>query len=42
MWSGLLWMKYVVIFSGILMTLTFSVAAVLVLYQLSKKTVTVN
>ncbi|HCO86023.1 MAG TPA: hypothetical protein DIT95_21190, partial [Arenibacter sp.] len=42
MWSGLLWMKYVVILSGILMTLTFSVAALLVLYQLCKKTVTVN
>lgn len=33
MWSGTLWMKYVVIFSGILMTLTFTFSAVLVLYQ---------
>ena len=24
MWSGLLWMKYVIMFSGILMTITFS------------------
>ena len=42
MWSGLLWMKYVVILSGILMTLTYSIAALLVIYQLCKKTVTVN
>lgn len=38
MWSGILWMKYVVIFSGILMTLTFTVSSLLVLYQLFQKT----
>lgn len=37
MWSGVLWMKYVVIFSGILMTITFAVSAFLVLYQLALK-----
>ncbi|MCK0190776.1 hypothetical protein [Arenibacter sp. F20364] len=42
MWTGLLWMKYVVIFSGFLMTLTYSLAALLVIYQLCKKSVTVN
>ncbi|WP_375326136.1 hypothetical protein [Flagellimonas sp. GZD32] len=33
MWSGISWMKYVVIFSGILMTLTFVASASLVLWQ---------
>ena len=37
LWKGVLWMKYVVIFSGILMTATFTVAAVLVLAQLLRK-----
>ncbi len=35
LWSGILWMKYVVIFSGILMTLTFAASAIVVLYQLT-------
>ena len=39
LWTGLLWMKYVVIFSGILMTLTFSISVILVLQQLAKKRV---
>lgn len=34
LWTGVLWMKYVVIFSGVLMTLTFMISSVLVLYQL--------
>ena len=37
LWSGVLWMKYVVIFSGILMTMTFTVSAIAVLYQLTLK-----
>jgi len=37
LWKGLLWMKYIVIFSGFLMTTTFTVSAVLVLYQLAFK-----
>ncbi|GGW26961.1 hypothetical protein [Arenibacter certesii] len=41
MWSGWLWMKYVVMFSGFLMTLTFSVSAILVVYQLFLKPSTV-
>jgi hypothetical protein len=36
-WTGVLWMKYVVIFSGFLMTATFSFSAILVLYQLTLK-----
>lgn len=36
-WSGVLWMKYVVMFSGFLMTITFTISAVLVLYQLTLK-----
>lgn len=34
LWSGILWMKYVVLFSGILMTATFTVSSLSVLYQL--------
>lgn len=36
-WSGVLWMKYVVIFSGFLMTLTFVISTIIVLYQLVTK-----
>ncbi|APQ18243.1 hypothetical protein [Maribacter hydrothermalis] len=35
LWSGFLWFKYVVILSGILMTLTFTISALIVLYQLT-------
>lgn len=34
LWTGVLWMKYVVIFSGFLMTATFTISVILVLYQL--------
>ena len=34
LWTGLLWMKYVVIFSGFLMTATFTISALVVIYQL--------
>jgi len=37
LWTGLLWMKYVVIFSGFLMTATFTVSSIVVLYQLTLK-----
>lgn len=37
LWNGFFWMKYVVVFSGILMTLTYTASALLVLLQLSKK-----
>ncbi len=37
LWTGILWMKYVVIFSGFLMTATFTISAILVLYQLTLK-----
>lgn len=33
-WSGLTWMKYVVIISGILMTISFTAAASIILFQL--------
>ncbi len=36
-WSGMLWMKYIVVFSGVLMTATFVFSSLLVLYQLTKK-----
>ncbi len=34
LWSGQLWMRYVVMFSGILMTLTFTASATIILMQL--------
>tara|TARA_R110000868_G_scaffold14075_1_gene65667 strand:- start:24407 stop:24907 length:501 start_codon:yes stop_codon:yes gene_type:complete len=37
LWKGILWMKYLVIFSGILMTLSFTIGALLVLHQLIVK-----
>ena len=39
LWSGMLWMRYIVMFSGILMTLTFTVSVIVILRQLfiSKK-----
>ena len=37
LWSGMLWMKYIVMFSGILMTLTFTLSVIIVLKQLLKK-----
>lgn len=39
MWSGLLWMKYVVILSGFLMTSSFGISVIIVLYQLIRKPV---
>jgi len=37
LWTGILWMKYVVMFSGFLMTATFVVSAMLVLIQSLRK-----
>jgi hypothetical protein len=37
LWSGVLWMKYVVIFSGFLMTMTFAISTIIVLHQLALK-----
>lgn len=37
MWSGVLWFKYVVMFSGTLLTLTYTIAAFLIFIQLFKK-----
>lgn len=37
LWTGLLWMKYVVMFSGILMTLTFTTSIFIILKQLLQK-----
>ncbi len=39
LWKGLLWMKYIVIFSGILMTLTFTFSIFIILIQLFSKKV---
>jgi len=35
LWSGISWFKYIVIVSGILMTTTYTVSAMIVLYQLT-------
>ncbi|SFW29171.1 hypothetical protein [Cellulophaga fucicola] len=40
LWSGMLWMKYVVMVSGMLMTLTFTMSVLVVLLQLFKKQAT--
>ncbi len=37
MWKGVLWMKYVVLISGIVMTIVFIISAGMVLFQLMKK-----
>ena len=37
LWKGILWMKYVVMLSGIVMTLVFIVSAFSILFQLTKK-----
>ena len=37
LWSGLLWMKYIVMISGILMTLTFTFSILVILNQLFQK-----
>ena len=43
LWSGVLWFKYIVLFSGILMTISFVVSTLLVLFQLlTKNTESVN
>lgn len=34
LWSGLTWMRYIVMFSGVLMTLTFTASMVIILGQL--------
>ncbi len=37
LWTGLIWMKYIVMFSGTLMTLSFILSVVIVLKQLFQK-----
>ena len=37
LWCGILWMKYIVMFSGILMTLTFTISILIILKQLLQK-----
>lgn len=37
LWNGMLWMKYIVMFSGLLMTLTYTFSALIILYQLFQK-----
>ncbi len=37
MWAGVLWFKYVIIFSGTLLTITFILSTLLILIQLFKK-----
>lgn len=42
LWKGMLWMKYVVIFSGTLMTLSFTLSIVIILFQLFQNQKTTN
>ncbi len=37
LWKGMIWVKYIVMFSGIFMTLTFSVSVLVILFQVTKK-----
>ena len=37
LWKGILWFKYIVMFSGLLMTLTFTVSVLIIFSQLLKK-----
>lgn len=37
MWSGVLWFKYVIMLSGILMTATFTASVLIILFQLMRK-----
>jgi hypothetical protein len=37
MWAGVLWFKYIIICSGILLTITFTTSAILIITQLFKK-----
>jgi len=37
MWTGVIWMKYIVMFSGTLMTLSFLLSVVIILKQLFEK-----
>jgi hypothetical protein len=37
LWKGMLWMTYIVMFSGMLMTLSFTLSVVIILKQLLKK-----
>jgi len=37
LWKGMLWMKYIVMFSGTLMTLSYTVSIFIILIQLLKK-----
>jgi hypothetical protein len=37
LWKGMLWMKYVVMLSGMLMTLSYSLSIVLIFWGLTKK-----
>ncbi len=37
LWKGMLWMKYIVMLSGVLMVLTFTVSVIIVIKQLFQK-----
>jgi len=42
LWKGMLWMKYIVMFSGTLMTLTFTLTIAIILIQLFQKQEVIN
>lgn len=42
LWKGILWMKYIVMVSGTLMTLTYTISIAVIFYQLFKKEKNIN
>lgn len=42
LWRGILWMKYVVMFSGMLLTVTYSLIILIILLQLCQKQKVIN
>ncbi|MCB9336074.1 MAG: hypothetical protein H6586_07985 [Flavobacteriales bacterium] len=37
MWSGVMWFKYIIMISGILMTITFTTSVLIIIFQLLRK-----
>ena len=42
LWKGIIWMKFIVMFSGTLMTLTFLVSTLIIIVQLFRKQQAIN
>jgi len=42
LWDGILWMKYIIMFSGAIMVLSYSVSVIIIMLQLFRKSKDVN